>query len=136
MNPATPVTTQTLGEEASCSRRWRYGAMITSSQARVPAGLIQSNCAREHDRPIIRAADRGYPRRRVKASSIPRMLRRAKRAKSYSCRSLAMARSTRSGGYFALCRGIAPVLLWRTYRIEPVHSACDTRFRSWNSGRR
>ena len=31
MNPATPVTTQTLGAETSCSRRWGYGAKITSS---------------------------------------------------------------------------------------------------------
>ena len=37
----------------------------------VPAGQIQGSCAREHGRPIIRAASRGYPRRRVKASSIP-----------------------------------------------------------------
>jgi len=34
MNPATPVTTQTLGAERNCSRRWRYGAEITSSQWR------------------------------------------------------------------------------------------------------
>jgi hypothetical protein len=38
---------------------------------RVPAEPIQGSCAREHGRPIIRAASRGYPRRRVKASSIP-----------------------------------------------------------------
>jgi hypothetical protein len=71
MNPATPVTTQTLGAERSCSRRWGYGAKITSSQwkctRRADSG---QSCAGAH-RSINHAAPCGHPPRRDKASSIP-----------------------------------------------------------------
>jgi hypothetical protein len=59
MKPATPVMTQTLGADANCSRRRRYGAEITSSQwkstRRADSGRVRAGARR----PIIRAARRG-----------------------------------------------------------------------------
>lgn len=71
MNPATPVTTQTLGADNSLSRRRRYDAEITSSQWK---GARQADSGRlcagaqplDQTRRTSRQSTRGD-----KASSIP-----------------------------------------------------------------
>ena len=70
MNPATPVTTQTLGAETSCSRRRRYSGEITSSQWRSTRRAESEQRAREHAISITHAA-LAASQRRDKASSIP-----------------------------------------------------------------
>lgn len=90
MKPATPVTSQLLGADVKCSRRRGYGAEIKRSQWKSTRHLIQGSRARERDRSIIRAASRGHPRRRDKASSIPRIRYLEFRIKSWFGKSLAM----------------------------------------------
>ena len=70
MNPATPVTTQILGAETSCSRRRRYSGEITSSQWKSTRRAESEQRAREHAISIIHAA-LAASQRRDKASSIP-----------------------------------------------------------------
>ena len=70
MNPATPVTTQILGAETSCSRRRRYSGEMTSSQWKSTRRAESEQRAREHAISIIHAA-LAASQRRDKASSIP-----------------------------------------------------------------
>ena len=107
MNPATPVTTQTLGADSSCARRWGYGAEITCSQWRCTRRQIQGSRAREHVHSILRAACRGILATR---QSIFHSQHTAMHAIHKSCRDsvLPLRKKTCMTGKLPLCRDTAP----------------------------